>query len=120
VLPDTTTTAWLTSDETFTTPVDIIIAIPSESTDAGEKNKGSNSKGNFIIPGIIGVCIVIVLIVIVIIVAVGKHRKSADVLALGPRRAVEGPAFENALFNPRLRDVSFDNPRYSLLHVQTQ
>jgi hypothetical protein len=95
------------------------VVLPSESVDGGERESGANGKGNFIIPGIIGIFIVIVLVVIVIVTLV-KRRSSSDLLVLGPRQGGAADHFENVLFNPRERNVYFDNPRYRLLEVQAQ
>ena len=57
--------------------------------------------------------------IVLILLALQKYRAGeAGLLVLGARQPIDAPPFENQLFNPHVRDIAFDNPRYNALsHV---
>jgi hypothetical protein len=87
-----------------------------------KRTSGSGTKldNELYIIVIIIVGIILVVICIILVVKFAARPAGVSGIVLGARTGAGNPPFTNVLFNPALRDISFDNPHYrGLTHVSS-
>jgi hypothetical protein len=80
---------------------------------------GSSDKSAEIIIPIVIIGIILIIVCVILIAKFLARPAAMGGIVLGARVPVDN-TFSNVLFNPHVRDISFDNPRYQgLAHVST-